>query len=57
MNFLSPAEVAASCCNAGKGKSMMAPAKLIILGILAGVYWLRSKLGYRGGCRLARRMG
>lgn len=38
MNFLSPAEVAASCCNAGKGKSMMAPAKLIILGILAGVY-------------------
>jgi formate/nitrite transporter len=38
MNFLTPAEVAASCSNAGKGKSNLAAAKLIILGILAGVY-------------------
>jgi formate/nitrite transporter len=38
MNFLSPAEVAATCCNTGKAKSTLAVAKLFVLGILAGVY-------------------
>jgi len=38
MNFLSPAEVAAACCNTGKVKSTLAVAKLFALGILAGVY-------------------
>jgi len=38
MNFLSPAEVAAACCNTGKVKANLSLTKLFVLGILAGAY-------------------
>lgn len=50
MNFQSPAEVAASVCNAGKAKCEMAFGKLFMLGILAGVY-----IGF--GANLATKIG
>lgn len=50
MNFLSPAEIAATACNAGKTKAEMAFGKLFILGILAGVY-----IGF--GANLATKIG
>lgn len=50
MNFLSPAEIAASVCNAGKTKAEMAFGKLFLLGILAGVY-----IGF--GANLATKIG
>ena len=50
MNFMSPAEVAAAVCNAGKTKAEMAFGKLFLLGILAGVY-----IGF--GANLATKIG
>ncbi len=50
MNFLSPAEIAAAACNAGKAKAEMAFGKLFVLGILAGVY-----IGF--GANLATKIG
>jgi formate/nitrite transporter len=38
MNFLSPAEVATATANTGKGKAVLPIGKMLILGILAGVY-------------------
>ncbi len=50
MNFQTPAEIAAAVCNAGKTKSEMAFGKLLLLGILAGVY-----IGF--GANLATKIG
>ncbi|WP_046499883.1 formate/nitrite transporter family protein, partial [Syntrophomonas zehnderi] len=50
MNFLTPAEIAVAVCNAGKAKAEMALGKLIMLGILAGVY-----IGF--GANLATKIG
>lgn len=50
MNFLSPAEIAIAICNAGKTKAEMAFTKLVLLGILAGVY-----IGF--GANLATKIG
>ena len=50
MNFMSPAEIAAAVCNAGKTKAEMAFGKLFLLGILAGVY-----IGF--GANLATKIG
>jgi len=50
MNFLTPAEVAAAVCNAGKTKAEMPFMKMLILGILAGVY-----IGF--GANLATKVG
>ncbi|NLN88331.1 MAG: formate/nitrite transporter family protein, partial [Syntrophomonadaceae bacterium] len=50
MNFMSPAEIAAAVCNAGKAKAEMAFGKLFLLGILAGVY-----IGF--GANLATKIG
>jgi formate/nitrite transporter len=50
MNFLTPAEIAVSCCNAGKAKTELPFIKMFILGILAGVY-----IGF--GANLATRIG
>lgn len=38
MNFLTPAEVATAAANTGKVKASLSVGKLLILGILAGVY-------------------
>ena len=50
MNFMSPAEIAAAVCSAGKTKAEMALGKLCLLGILAGVY-----IGF--GANLATKIG
>lgn len=50
MNFLTPAEIATAACNAGKAKTEMAFGKLLVLGILAGVY-----IGF--GANLATKIG
>ncbi len=50
MNFQSPAEIAIAICNAGKTKAEMAFTKLVLLGILAGVY-----IGF--GANLATKIG
>ena len=50
MNFQTPAEVAAAVCNAGKAKAEMPFMKLLVLGILAGVY-----IGF--GANLATKVG
>ncbi|HZK44267.1 MAG TPA: formate/nitrite transporter family protein [Syntrophomonadaceae bacterium] len=50
MNFLTPAEIAVSACNAGKAKTEMPIFKMIVLGILAGAY-----IGF--GANLATKIG
>lgn len=50
MNFLTPAEVAVAVCNAGKAKAEMPFLKLVVMGILAGVY-----IGF--GANLATKVG
>lgn len=50
MNFLTPAEVAAAVSNAGKAKTELPLLKLVLLGILAGVY-----VGF--GANIATRIG
>ncbi len=50
MNFLTPAEVAAAVCNAGKTKAEMPFLKMVVMGILAGVY-----IGF--GANLATKVG
>ncbi|KUG02907.1 formate efflux transporter [hydrocarbon metagenome] len=50
MNFLSPAEIAAAACNVGKAKTEIPFGKLLILGMLAGIY-----IGF--GANLATKIG
>ncbi|HNX28848.1 MAG TPA: formate/nitrite transporter family protein [Syntrophomonadaceae bacterium] len=50
MNFMTPAEIAASVCAAGKAKTELPIMKMIALGILAGVY-----IGF--GANLATKIG
>lgn len=50
MNFLTPAEVAAAVCSAGKAKTELPLARLMLLGVLAGVY-----VGF--GANVATRIG
>jgi len=50
MNFLTPAEVAVAVCNAGKTKAEMPFLKMLVMGILAGVY-----IGF--GANLATKVG
>lgn len=50
MNFLTPAEIAAAVCNAGKAKAEMPFLKMLVMGILAGVY-----IGF--GANLATKVG
>lgn len=50
MNFQTPAEVAAAACNAGKAKTELPFLKMVLLGILAGVY-----IGF--GANLATKVG
>lgn len=50
MNFLTPAEVAAAAANAGKAKTELSFMKMVLLGILAGVY-----IGF--GANLATKIG
>lgn len=50
MNFLTPAEIAAAACNAGKAKTELPFMKMMLLGILAGVY-----IGF--GANLATKIG
>lgn len=38
MNFLTPAEIADACCNAGCAKAKLSIGKMLVLGILAGAY-------------------
>jgi len=50
MNFMTPAEVAAAVCNAGKAKTELPFLKMVLLGILAGAY-----IGF--GANLATKIG
>jgi len=50
MGFLTPAEIAATACAAGKAKSELPILKMIVLGILAGAY-----IGF--GANLATKIG
>lgn len=50
MNFMTPAEISAAVCNAGKAKTELPIMKMIILGILAGAY-----IGF--GANLATKIG
>ena len=50
MNFMTPAEISASVCAAGKAKTELPILKMIALGILAGVY-----IGF--GANLATKVG
>jgi formate/nitrite transporter FocA (FNT family) len=50
MNFMTPAEVAVGICNAGKAKAEMPFLKMLVMGILAGVY-----IGF--GANLATKVG
>ncbi len=50
MNFLTPAEIAVSAANAGKGKTDLPIFKMFLLGILAGAY-----IGF--GANLATKIG
>lgn len=50
MNFLAPAEIAVAACNAGQAKTELPFLKMVLLGILAGVY-----IGF--GANLATKIG
>lgn len=50
MGFLTPAEIAVAACNAGKAKTELPFLKMVLLGILAGVY-----IGF--GANLATKVG